>query len=180
MDIRQWLEHTADREPSDPSDDIGIPGMFRNDPPVRDQAARSYRHKRKHAASDSSIIIPPGQSYRQKAEVRARSSSPDLLRQKKDADGVRRDRESSDDSQSRHKSAPAKTYERRARHKTRADRYVPKAMKQKRETEKRKEGKGHRKRRKSQRAGDGGRTAGLVQSFQLMNGPKNNRLTVRM
>ena len=180
MDIRQWLEHTADREPPDPTDDIGFPGKFRNDRPVAEQVGRSYRHKRKRAASDSSIIIPPEQSYQRKADVRARSSSPNLLRQNKDSDGVRRDRESSNDSQSRHESAPAKTYERRARHKTRTDRYAPKSKKQKRKTEKRKEDKGHRKRRKSQRIGDGGRTAGLVQSFQLKNGPKNNRLTVRI
>ena len=180
MDIRQWLEHTADREPPDPSDGIGIPGKFREDRPVPDQATRSYRHKRKHAASDSSIIVPQEPSDRRKAEARVRSSSPDHVQQTQDAVGALHDRQSSDNLQSRSESAPAKTYERRARHKTRTDRYDPKAKKQKKEAGKRKDGNSHQKRRKSQRIGDDARTTGLVQSFQLKNGPKNKRLTVRM
>lgn len=74
--------------------------------------------------------------------------------------------------------APAKTYERRARHKTKADRYEPKAKKKKSKQDERKE-KPLAKRCKARRIGNGGRTADLVQKFTLKNGPpKDRRLTV--
>ena len=74
--------------------------------------------------------------------------------------------------------APNKTYDKRARHKTRIDRYEPKTKKQKRERTTDKDKKSNQRRRKPRRKDDGGRTIGLVQTFQLKNGPRNNRLTV--
>lgn len=70
-----------------------------------------------------------------------------------------------------------KTYERRARHKTKADRYQPKAKKRKLVQSEQKGEEPRAKRRKARH--NGGRTAELVQKFTLKNGPcKDRRLTV--
>lgn len=179
MDIRQWLEDTADREPPDHSDDNRIPGNFRPDRAGPDKAGRSYRRKRKRGSSDSSIIAPRHEGHRG-SQLQTRSSSPDHVRHAEDAERGSHEDGSSQDSRSAPGSAPRRTYEKRARHKTRADLYEPKAKKDRKRRDKRKEKKSQLKRRKSHRSGDGGRTAGLVQSFQLKNGPKNNRLTVSL
>jgi hypothetical protein len=179
MDIRRWLEDTADREPPDHSDDINIPEKFRNDRPDHDQVARSYRYKRKRASSDSSIIAPK-QSYHRNAQAPTRAPSPDHVRRPEDAARGSRRKSGSRVSSSSQRDAPAKTYERRARRKTRPDRYEPKVKRQKRARDTGKEKKSGQKRRRSHRVHDGGRTTGLIQSFRLKNGPKNNRLTVSM
>jgi len=72
---------------------------------------------------------------------------------------------------------PIKVYEKRARHKTKPDRYEYKPKKGKEEHEPKKS---KSKRQKRDRTADGARTTGIVQSFQLKNGPKSNRLTVRL
>lgn len=178
MDIQKWLENTADREPPDgTSDDLHIPDFL---PPDRIRPSRvgaTYRHKRKRASTDSSIIAPRPDSHRN-AKAPVRSSSPDHVRGAEDAATGSQSAESSDTTTTHR--APAKTYEKRPRHRTRPDRYEPKAKKRKQDREGRKEREAKQKRRKSHRSGDGGRTAGLVQSFQLKNGPKNNRLTVSL
>lgn len=176
MDIRQWLENTADREPPGRPDDISIPEKVRNDRQADDQVGQSYRYKKKRASSDSSIIAPKRTQYR-KVPSPARSPAREHARQKDEAAQRQQDGESSEKSHSIH-DAPSKTYEKRARHKTKADRYEPKAGKQKRKRNAHKDEKNSRKRRKLHRNDDGGRTTGLVQSFQLNNGPKNSRLTV--
>lgn len=177
MDIRQWLENTADREPPGRSDDISIPRKFRNDRQATGQIGRSYRYKRKRASSDSSMIATKG-NQRWKAPSPARSPARDHTQRKDDTAG-QQDSERSQESHSVH-DAPSKTYEKRARHKTRIDRYEPKAGKQKKKRNARGDEKSNWKRRNSRRNDDGGRTTGLVQSFQLKNGPKNSRLTVSM
>lgn len=180
MDIRQWLENTADREPPDRSDDIAIPDKFRNDRREDDQAGRSYRYKRRRTSNDSSMIAAPKERHRQASKLQARPPSSGQARQAQQTAGDLERRYGSDSSRSGSDDAPQKTYERRARHKTRADRYEPKAKKRVKDRTARKDDKGNRKRRKPRRNDDGGRTTGLVQSFQLRNGPKNNRLTVSL
>ena len=178
MDIRRWLENTADRaSPGADTNDPPIPEFLRPDRMQLDRAGRNYRHKRKRVSADSSIIAPRPVRHRN-AHAPEPSPSPDHVREPEDAATGSESAASS--YRSGHPSVPAKTYERRPRHKTRLDRYEPKAKKQTKERDVRKEAKSKRKRRKSHRSGDGGRTAGLVQSFQLKNGPKNSRLTVSL
>ena len=187
MDIQRWLHDTADRAPPDPSDDLPVPAFLRS-PREAENHTRKYRRKRKRAASDSSII-----SQQQDFHQLGVSARPANRRRR---DGRSRHSEGfarSIDSGSRYaeKRSPARSsdpgdpsrpadnpYERRARHKTKADRYQPKKEKgrQKKDDEPHAH-KSKQERRKSHRSGDGGRTAGLIQSFQLKNGPKNNRLT---
>lgn len=187
MDIQQWLAATTDRAPPQPSDDHHIPDAFRAHPhphsPDRQlPRGRSYRRKKRTGASSDSSLIPPRRADRGVGQPAACSLPSERGRP------VRSSGRGSDRSRSVSTSAfaslspepaPEKTYERRPRHKTRPDRYEPRSKKQKGHHDVRKEKKSGKKRRKSHRGGDGGRTAGLVQSFQLRNGPKNSRLTVR-
>ncbi|KAI7363803.1 hypothetical protein KC354_g6204 [Hortaea werneckii] len=138
MDIRQWLDDTADREPPDvdvPPGSLHLP----NPQNLPARHARRNRRKRKRASSDSSIIVPPHS----------------------------------------HDAVHEHAYTRRARHKTNPDRYEPKSRKQEREPKACNDSRSRPKHRKSHRSGDGGRTTGLVQSFQLKNGPKGGRLTLK-
>ncbi|KAI7692079.1 hypothetical protein KC322_g11031, partial [Hortaea werneckii] len=70
-------------------------------------------------------------------------------------------------------------YTRKARHKTKPGHYEPKSRKQRRELKARNDSRSRPRHRKSHRSGDGGRATGLVQSFQLKNGPKGGRLTLK-
>lgn len=184
MDIQQWLAETADRAAPDRSDDHRFPDAFRAHPHAQgreEQLGRSYRRKkRKRASSDSSIIVPRP-TNRSRTQAAQRSLPSERGRSAESADRVfQHSAYSSPDASPSPGPAPEKTYERRPRHKTRPDRYEPKQKKSKGDHDARKERKSGKKRRKSHRSGDGGRTAGLVQSFQLKNGPKNSRLTVRV
>ena len=173
MEVRKWLEDVADRVPPDESDDRSFPDLLqpRQEEPTR--LGRSYRRKRRGASSDSSLIAPRPTNHRED-HAAIPSGSPDDFRAADDAAAVSQSSESSRSAPA----VPAKTYEKCARHKTRPDRYEPKQRKRRKERDVRKERKEKQKRRRSHRGGDGSRTAGLVQSFQLKNGPKNNRLTV--
>lgn len=175
MDIGRWLECTADRAPPDPSSDHNIPEALRSHCVEPDRVGRGYHHGKKRRLSNSSVIAPinawraeePAHSQLSQDvrhhTARALPQSPGRLHSTHSAlDDV----------------PTTKTYEKRARHKTRPDRYEHKTRKQEKERDARKESKP--KRRKSHRSGDGHRTTGLVQSFQLKNGPKNNRLTVSL
>ncbi|KAF7186242.1 hypothetical protein HII31_12428 [Pseudocercospora fuligena] len=179
MDIREWLQNTADREPPDEHDHPGFPEFFKpqqsaNLPNVRTK----HRSKRKRASSD-----PPG-----RAQVKARVKRNQTASHSSSSDHVRLADEDTDSSHSTSNSShsrdasvsardrlPVKSFERRARHKTRPDRYEPKIKKPRKDREK----KDKSKRRKGRRSGDGARTAGLIQSFQLNHGPRNERLTLR-
>ncbi|KAK5131424.1 hypothetical protein LTR08_000960 [Meristemomyces frigidus] len=181
MDIRQWLEETADHALPDQDADLGLPA-FLQPHPEPEQPARKYRRKRKQPSADSSIIeLQHPQHARHTAANHAPSSN-----EARDADDAVTKPRSWRSSQSCVSGdVPRKAYEKRARHKTRLDRYEPKSKerreerKERKEREAREERKSRPKRRKSHRSGDGGRTSGMVQSFQLKNGPKNNRLTLK-
>lgn len=176
MDIQRWLENTADREPPDQQDHPTIPDFLQ---PHREpeKPARKYRRKRKRASSDSSILELQHHHHHQSRPINHAHSS-DGFRAADHSVARSRIWQSSQDAELDADQAPAKTYERRARHKTRPDRYEPKANMHSKRRESRESRGARPKRRKSHRSGDGGRTTGLVQSFQLKNGPKNNRLTV--
>ena len=171
MDIAQWLAATTDRAPPDRELGDHIPPVT-DHPQAKDggrRAGRSYRRKRHRASSDSSLVVPNPTNH-ERGQAATRSVASEAVRPAESTDGG-----AGHSSRSPSIHAPPKTYERRARHKTRADRYEPKPKKRQ-ENHARK--KPSQKRRKSHRSGDGGRTAGLMQSFQLKNGPQNQRLTV--
>ena len=177
MDIRGWLEGTADRAPPDGSDDrVDRDGGLRRDdlslgpPPER----QDYR-KRKRASSDSSIIAPRRHGTRHApASMSLHTASPDPGIRQKSPDARSRGSSSRRSSRPEADAAALRKYERRPRHKTRPDRYEAKRKKERKERKPRDDS----KRRKSHRTHDGSRTTGLVQSFQLKNGPKHSRLTV--
>lgn len=163
MDIREWLQHTADREPppDQTEDDRANPDFLR--PQRREElSSRRNYHKRKRVSSD-----PPDSDRLLPAEVASTSSSS--------ADTCESSPSGRDGS-----SSPSKTYERRPRRKTRTDRYEPRSKKDKkpRHAHNVKDKKSKSSRRKSRKSADGARTSGLVQSFQLKSGSKNSRLTV--
>lgn len=173
MDIHHWLRHTADREPPD-GRQYTVPDHMQayTEDIDGEHATERYRRKRKRASSDCSLIEHP---RRERAkDIRyacstehSRHITPSAFRHRS------RDKSRSDDSPPREKQH--RSYERRPRHKTKADRYEPR---RKHEREHSTPRKSVPKRRVSRRSADGGRSAGVVQSFQLKNGPKNNRLTV--
>jgi len=176
MDIRQWLDNTADRAPPDQPVVEGIADFLqpRQEPTAKDFLRPRYRRKKRRPSSDSSFIIP-----RHLADARQQSTEPHGHAASADhraAHSITRSR-TSQSSRNRELAPPSRTYERRPRHKTKTDRYQSKPKKHRQGREERAEGK-LSKRRKSHRNDDGERTTGLVQSFQLKNGPKNNRLTV--
>ena len=177
MDIQTWLEDTADRAPPDHPDELQIPNFIQPHLAQPERSGRGYRRKRKRSSSNISYLQPQAELHADPDRMRhGRARSPALPSV---ADAVSERIETSHDSPEAPKVAPARTYEKRARHKTRPDRYEPKSRRRK-ERDTRKERTSGRERRKSRRKDDGGRTTGLVQSFQLYNGPKNSRLTVSL
>lgn len=185
VDIRRWLAATDDRAPPPGSGDHCISGSHtlwadaHTQDRGEDRRGRIYRQKRRaRASSDSSIIATrePKRADLSRADDAAGSLPSVRARSASHAESSEWERGTGGRSEST-EAVPQKTYERRLRHKTRPDRYEPKQKRQKGDEGARREKKS-RKRRKSHRSGDGGRTAGLVQSFQLKNGPKGNRLTV--
>ena len=177
MDITQWLQETAGRAPPDRSDEINIPDFLRPHHRAGDKPSRSYRRKRKRASSDSSVIAPKLINHLHN-KATTRSLSPAHIRNAHDTATVSQHSQHSQSHRIAQGHAPTKTYEKRARHKTKADRYEPKVKKPRKERDSKHDSKSNQKRRKSHRSGDGERTMGLVQSFQLKEGPKKNRLTV--
>jgi hypothetical protein len=186
MDIQGWLQDTADRAPPNPSEEIDTPAVGRYAQGDEATTVIRYGRKRRRTGSDSSIIAPQRRTdYRSKAEDRsahaARDRSADgLVSGSLSASRHRRPPSQERDMDGRNKQPEPKTYERRARHKTKADRYEPK----KQDTKGRKqrddagERKSKRKGSRAHRGGDGKRTESLVQGFRLKNGPSNSRLTV--
>lgn len=184
MDVRAWLQNTADREPPDEEDRAGFPDYLRPERYTTEEHRHVNQSKRKRASSEPDRVQRHPSRGRHGGHERAaeRDSSSDHVR------GARSGTTSSQSSSSDERREPSpdrrfnRTFERRARHKTKDDRYEPKAKKRRKEHESRKDRKAKEKsksrRRKSHRSGDGTRTAGLVTSFQLKDRPKNNRLTV--
>ncbi|KAI7155311.1 hypothetical protein KC349_g7071 [Hortaea werneckii] len=184
MDIGQWLDDTADREPPDgdvPPGSLQLP----NPQNLPTRHARRNRPKRKRASSDSSIIVPPHSHSKRgcrRPRVQTHSSTPSAVEYACDAEDAGADAYSSSalgDPKSTVDAVHEHAYTRRARHKTNPDRYEPKSKKQKREPKARNDSRSRPRHRKSHRSGDGGRPTGLVQSFQLKNGPKGGRLTLK-
>ncbi|KAI6910029.1 hypothetical protein KC318_g6379 [Hortaea werneckii] len=184
MDIRQWLDDTADREPPD----VDVPPgslQLLNPQNLPTRHARRNRRKRKRASSDSSIIVPPhshSKRGRRRPRVQTHSSTPSAVEDACDAEDAGADAYSSPalgDPKSAVDAVHEHAYTRRARHKTNPDRYEPKSRKQRREPKARNDSRSRLRHRESHRSGDGGRTTGLVQSFQLKNGPKGGRLTLK-
>ncbi|KAK4550120.1 hypothetical protein LTR36_003087 [Oleoguttula mirabilis] len=177
MDIRQWLENTADRAPPGQEVELGLPAFLqpRSEP---EQLTHKYRRKRKRASSDSSII-EARHPHHKRVEAASYAHSSDKVRGPDHAVARSRSSQSSRSSTSTPRQVFQKTYEKRARHRTKPDRYEPKSKEQRKEREARDGQRSRPKRRKSHRSGDGGKTTRLVHSFQLKNGPKNNRLTLK-
>ncbi|KAK5150484.1 hypothetical protein LTR04_006798 [Oleoguttula sp. CCFEE 6159] len=175
MDIDQWLKNANIAETPTVPQQLGFPTFLHDKHEVTDQP-RSHRLKRKRASSDSSLLAPGFlQKPAEKDDVPARDGNMS------DYDSSSSCSSSAEDSASQPE-PPPKTYERRARHKTRPDLYEPKSgHKNRREgerTQKKKrrkkdsKGKQHKSKRKESRS------AGLVQSFHAKNVPKD-RLTMK-
>ncbi|KAK4628954.1 hypothetical protein CLAFUW4_07723 [Fulvia fulva] len=183
MDVRAWLQNTADREPPDEEDRAGFPDYLRPDRYTAEGHTLVHQSKRKRASSEPhSAQKRPSRGRR---GGQARPAAPDSSPGHGPEPRTDTASSSSSSREERRESSPDRrfnrTFERRARHKTKEDRYEPKAKKWRKEHESRKDhkSKSKSKRRQSHRSGDGARTAGLVTSFQLKDRPKNNRLTLR-
>ncbi|OQN95586.1 hypothetical protein B0A48_18291 [Cryoendolithus antarcticus] len=157
---------------------------------VVNKPERRYRHKRRQYHSDSSIIVPLAREAPEhdRDATHGRSRESDRERhERRERDSVspawppdRRQPSAAKSRSARASPEPVtKTYERRPRHKTKADRYEPKKKKSKQERPTDGQDAQKSRRRKLHRSGDGFRTAGLVQSFQLKNGGKSGRLTLK-
>jgi len=185
MDIQGWLQGTADRAPPNPSDEVDALAFG---PPAHVEATKSkhYRRKRKRAASDSSVIV-----LQQRAEHRGKAEDPSVnatrgrpadvnVTRSSSASRHRRLRSQEHGTDGRVRASDQKTYERRARRKTKPDRYESKKrnVRERKEDDDAGERAPKRKRGRAHRSGDGKRTESLVQGFRLKNGPSNNRLTV--
>ncbi|KAK6432206.1 hypothetical protein LTR95_011628 [Oleoguttula sp. CCFEE 5521] len=186
MDIHRWLQTTADREP--PEDPLAPPRPdFAIEAENVDEPERRYRHKRKQYCTDSSIIAPLIREApdHDRDVVYGRRRKSDRERRERENVSRARSRGPQQPSEAESQSARAspepvtKTYERQPRHKTKADRYEPKKKKSKKDRPTGGEDAPKSHRRRSHRSGDGTRTAELVQSFQLKNGVKSGRLTLK-
>ncbi|KAK4565427.1 hypothetical protein LTR86_004044 [Recurvomyces mirabilis] len=174
MDIHRWLEDTADREPPDEQRHT-VPDHMQTCAGAigQDSATKQYRRKRKRASSDSSLL-----EYARRERAKEMRSARPTEHVRDTAPTARRYRlqgrflsEGSSPPAEQHKS-----YERRPRHKTKADHYEPKKRHERQHSTREKPA---LKRRVSHRSVDSGHPTGVVQSFQLKNGPKNSRLTLK-
>ena len=184
MDIQGWLRGTADRAPPNLSDEPDALNFAAYG--VKTAKATRYHRKRQRAATDSSIIAPQ-QKTGSESKVGGRSAGMGRGRhahkQPPQSESASRDEPSRPASQQRGRNArleqtDSKTYERRARHKTKPDRYEAKTIGE--DERKRDDSVDERKakRKSRRRGGDGKRTESLVQGFRLKNGPSKSRLTV--
>ncbi|KAK3675760.1 hypothetical protein LTR78_004401 [Recurvomyces mirabilis] len=174
MDIHRWLDDTADREPPDEQRHT-VPDHMQTYAGAIDQdsATKLCRRKRKRASSDSSLLEYARHEHAKEMRYarpteHVRDTAPTARRNRL------QDRSLSEGSSPR--AEQHKSYERRPRHKTKADRYEPKKRHERQHSPREKPAS---KRRASHRSVDSGRPTGVVQSFQLKNGPKNSRLTLK-
>jgi hypothetical protein len=187
MDIQGWLQGTADRAPPNPSDEVDAPAFGPPTPIIKATNSKRYSRKRKRAASDSSVIsLQQWAERRGKADDRSanatRVRSVDVsVTQSRSASRQRRPRSQEHGADGRVQAPDQKTYERRARRKTKPDRYESKKqdVRERKQREDTGERKSKRKRTRAHRGGDGKRTESLIQGFKLKNKPSNSRLTVR-
>ena len=188
MDIQGWLQGTADRAPPNPPDEPDALDFLQAAHSVETTRPTRYHRKHQRAATDSSIIAPQ-QKAGNRSKVGGQSAGVGRGRhahkkpsQSESASRKEPSRPASQENcrNARREQPDSNTYERRARHKTKPDRYEPKT------TEKRQrkrdgsveERKPKQKSRHVHRGGDGKRTESLVQGFRLKNGPSKSRLTV--
>ncbi|KAF2164212.1 hypothetical protein M409DRAFT_25554 [Zasmidium cellare ATCC 36951] len=182
MDIHDWLQTTADRQPPDDDQHPGFPAFLK---PTRPPGPKQREHS--HARKRTSSEPPPSeQHHRRRKRHKAAtwsSSSPDHARHLQPA--AASSRSSSHASQDRHvressgKEIPSKSFERRARHKTKPDRYETKPKQRDHGRKARDDRKSKSKHRRSHQSADVAKATGLIQSFQLKNGRKDKRLTLR-
>lgn len=187
MDIQGWLQGTVDRAPPNPSDEVDVPVFGPLTPIIKATNSKRYSRKRKRAASDSSVIsLQQWAEHRGKANDRSanatRVRSVDVsVTQSQSASRYRHPRSQEHGADGRVQAPDPKSYDRRARRKTKPDRYESK--KEDVRGRKLREDAGEReckcKRTRANRGGDGKRTESLVQGFRLKNKPSNSRLTVR-
>ncbi|KAK4997449.1 hypothetical protein LTR66_003144 [Elasticomyces elasticus] len=182
MDVRQWLASTMEAERPKSLTALGFPDFLRGraDAQNAETVDRQNDHKRRWTASGSSILEVA--APRKHRGHRGHETSRDRKRHRGGSDSTQFvstcPSQSSSPSlgSSTQNRQPAKTYERKARHKTRTDRYEPKIDTSKRRTARR-EKKSTEKRRKTKKTRENLST-GLVQSFHAKNVPKN-RLTLK-
>lgn len=176
MDIQKWLQATTDRAPPEKSDAVDAPNFIGSLRAQLEPDSHQYRSKRKRREPSDSSVIPQDYS---KDHAKARKR-PKRRQDDKTSESDLYQPRTSDTrpEKSTLSETPSKTYKRRPRHKTKPDRYEPKTRKPKKDREPRTRKNAERKRRRSHR-NDGERTTGLIQSFQLKNGSKNNRLTLK-
>jgi hypothetical protein len=185
MDIQGWLQGTADRAPPNPSDEPDALDFLQTAHGVKTTKATRYHRKRQRAAADSSII-PPQQKGGNRRKVGGQSAGVDrgrhVHKQPSQSESAGREEPSRPgNGRNAHRKQPdSNTYERRARHKTKPDRYEPKTTekRQRKQDGSVEERKPKQKSRRVHRGGDGKRTESLVQGFRLKNGPSKSRLTV--
>jgi len=188
MDIQGWLQGTAYRAPPNPSDEPDALNFIQAAHGADATRASRYHRERQRSATDSSIIAPQQKtSHRSKVsdELTGVSRGRHVHKHPSRSESASRGGSSRPTFQehggnARIEQPDSKTYERRARHKTKPDRYGPKTTKR---DKRRRHGSldEHKSKRKSRgfhRDGDGKRTESLVQGFRLKNGPSNSRLTV--
>jgi len=186
MDIQGWLQDTADRAPPNPSDEVDARAFGPTAQGFEATNSRRYRPKRKRANSDSSIIAPQKKAdLRGKADDRpanaTRGRRADVnVTQSNSSSRHHRPRPQDHGTDGGGQTSDPKTYERRARHKTKPDRYESKKQNVRARKENDDAGvpKPKRKRSQAHRRDDGNRTESLVQGFKLKSGPSNSRLTV--
>ncbi|KAF2217605.1 hypothetical protein CERZMDRAFT_80321 [Cercospora zeae-maydis SCOH1-5] len=181
MDIREWLQHIADREPPEEQQKLAFPDSMQQPTVGAAKHSRSRVAKRKRPSNDvrDEAALPTGHAKRRHRVTH--SSSSECVQRTPDSDATSLSETTSQSSELHgvdRQRAPAECFKRRPRHKTRADCYESKP-KRKKAHKSRDAKKPKSKHQKSRRRGDGDRTTDLVQSFQLKNGAKNNRLTLQ-
>jgi hypothetical protein len=181
MDITQWLQHTVDRAPPEPSSEHYIPDFIR--PQVVESHKPHAQHSRskRRASPVSSELLPTLRLARDGRIALHPSSVPDQSRVASRVDVQARRRRTAPSTEicsPRPARTTTKQYERRPRHKTRPDHYEYKASKRRQRESTREHAEPQRKRRKPQHLGHHNGADGLVSSFALNTQRKNSRLTV--
>lgn len=186
MDIQGWLQGTADRAPPNPSDEVDAPAFGPPSRSIETINAKRYHKKRKRATSDSSTIaVQQWKDRRGRADDRPANATRLLpadvsVTQSHSASRHRRPRSQENGEDGSVQALERNPYERRARRKTKPDRYESKKQnaRERKQRDDVGERKSKRKRDRTERSGDGKRTESLIQGFKLKNRPSNSRLTV--
>lgn len=175
MDVQSWLENTADRTSPDQPKAAYSPHFAQSQLKKRN-SPRSH-HTRRRASSTSLQLVPKQEAQLQTAAVSCSKRRSHGYVTDPNDEGTQSfvSKRSSDRVLC---PAPKKSYAKRARHKTRPDRYEAKHKRREDESVLARKDETSRKRRKTRPRGDGARTSGLVENFRLNNGSREKRLTV--